>query len=98
MTLMFTNLGCSLTMAICGLWILTGRSMPRLVRVFCALIATGGTVNVLGMLAALCNIGNFVYGDIWPGEVVVNIGASALMARWIWQTRQSQRPAVVTGE
>jgi hypothetical protein len=91
MTLMIVNLACSLAMTTCGLWILTGQHMSRLVRIFCALIATGGSVNALGMIAALCNLGNFVYGDIWPGEVIVNIGTSALMMRWTWRTLNSQR-------
>ena len=95
MILMTTNLACSLIMAVCGLWVLTGRHMPRTVRVCCALIASGGSVNALGMLAALFSVGKFVYGDIWPGEVIVNIGTAALMTHWIWQTRKRQRlPAV----
>jgi len=89
MILMTINLACSLIMAICGLWVLTGRQMSRTVRVCCALIAAGGSVNAMGMLAALFSVGKFVYGDIWPGEVIVNIGVSALMTRWIWQTRRS---------
>ncbi|HEV2681337.1 MAG TPA: hypothetical protein VGV14_12610 [Rhodanobacter sp.] len=93
MTLMIVNLGCSLIMTACGLWILTERRMSRVVRIFCALIATGGSVNALGMIAALCNLGNFVYGDIWPGEVIVNIGTSALMMRWTWRTLNPQRHA-----
>lgn len=96
MILMMTNLACSLIMAACGLWILTGRQMSREVRLCCALIASGGSVNAMGMLAASFHVGEFVYGDIWPGEVIVNIGAAALMTRWIWQTRQSKKPSVAT--
>ena len=90
MILMTINLACSLIMAVCGLWVLTERDMPRTVRICCALIASGGSVNALGMLAALFGVGKFVYGDIWPGEVIVNIGAAALMTRWIWQTRKGR--------
>ena len=42
--LMIINLCCSTAMALCGWWVLTDRSMPMLVRLFCALIATGGSV------------------------------------------------------
>lgn len=96
MTLMIINLCCSLAMTACGLWLLTERSMPKLVRVFCALIACGGTVNVLGMLAALLRTGDFMYGSIWPGEVIVNIGTSALMMRWTLQVRRRQQQIDVT--
>lgn len=88
MILMIVNLYCSSVMAICGLWILTEKSMPRLVRFFCALIATGGSANVIGMLAALAHVGGYEPETIWPGEVIVNIGASALMMRWTWRARR----------
>lgn len=91
MSLMIINLCCSLTMTACGLWLVTERSMPQLVRIFCTLIASGGSVNVFGMGAALLNIGDFVYGNIWPGEVIVNIGAAALMLRWTLQVRRRQQ-------
>lgn len=95
MILMMTNLVCSLVMTICGLWVLTGRQKSREIRLCCALIASGGSVNAMGMLAASFHVGQFVYGDIWPGEVIVNVGAAALMTRWIWQMRQSKKSPVV---
>jgi hypothetical protein len=88
MILMIVNLWCSVMMGICGLWILTERSMPRLVRISSALIATGGSVNVIGMLSALAHLGGYVPESIWPGEVIVNVGAAALMMRWTWRLRR----------
>jgi hypothetical protein len=88
MTLLIINLWCSLMMGICGLWILTERSMPRLVRICSALIATGGTVNVISMVLFLIGIGGYAAESIRPGEVFVNIGATVLMARWTWRLRQ----------
>jgi hypothetical protein len=88
MILMIVNLWCSLIMAICGLWILTERSMPRLVRTCSGLIATGGTVNIIGMLSALAHVGGYAPENIWPGEVIVNVGSSALMMRWTWRLRR----------
>jgi hypothetical protein len=88
MILMIVNLWCSLVMAICGLWILTERSMPRLVRSCSGLIATGGSVNIIGMLSALAHVGGYAPETIWPGEVIVNVGAAALMMRWTWRLRQ----------
>jgi hypothetical protein len=95
MTLMIMNLCCSIAMSLCGFWLLTERSLPQLVRLFCTLVATGGSVNVLGMCAALIHLGDFIYGDIWPGEVIVNIGAAALMLRWTVLVRRRQQPATV---
>lgn len=96
MTLMIINLCCSLAMTACGLWLLTERSMPRLVRVFCTLITSGGSVNVFGLVAALLDVGDFVYGNIWPGEVIVNIGTAALMLRWTVLVRRRQQQLDVT--
>jgi hypothetical protein len=93
MSLVIINLCCSLIMAVCGFWLLTERSMPQSVRLFSTLIATGGSVNVLGMSAALFHLSGFVYGEIWPGEVIVNIGAAALMLRWTLLVRRRQHPA-----
>lgn len=89
--LMVVNLFCSVLMSICGFWLLTERSMSRAVRINCALVACGGSVNSMGMIAALGHYGGFVYGDIWPGEVIVNVGAAALMVRWTWLSRQRRR-------
>ena len=87
MNLMIVNLCCSIGMAACGLWLTSSNSMPRLVRIYCALIACGGSVNSIGMLCALLNVHGFTYGDIWPGEAIVNVGAAALMIRWTWLSR-----------
>lgn len=88
MMLVIINLCCSVAMTVCGLWIVTGASQPRLERVYCALIASGSSVNVLGLVAALQDATDFLYVDIWPGEVIVNLGAAALMIRWAWYTRR----------
>ncbi|WP_426286526.1 hypothetical protein [Luteibacter sp. E-22] len=89
--LMIVNLCCSAIMSLCGFWLLTERSMSRAVRINCALVACGGTVNSLGMIAALSHYGGFVYGDIWPGEAIVNVGAAALMFRWTWLSRRQRK-------
>jgi hypothetical protein len=88
MMLIIINLCCNVAMTVCGLWIVTGASQPRLERIYCALIASGSSVNALGLAAALCSATNFLYVDIWPGEVIVNLGAAALMIRWAWYTRR----------
>lgn len=88
---MAINLACNFVMCLCGMWLLTERTMGRLVRIYCALIACGGAVNTAGMLAALTDFHNFSYGDIWPGEVIVDIGATAMMLRWTWRARQRRK-------
>jgi hypothetical protein len=88
MILIIINLWCSLMMGACGLWILTERSMPRLVRICCALVAAGGTVNVIAMLLSVTGSGGYGAETIRPGEVFVNIGATVLMMRWTWRLRQ----------
>lgn len=92
---MAINLVCNLAMGLCGMWLLTERSMGRLVRIYCALIACGGAVNAAGMLAALLDFHDLNYGDIWPGEVIVNIGAAAMMLRWTWRARQRRKGRLV---
>jgi hypothetical protein len=88
MILMIVNLWCSLVMAICALWILTGQDMSRLVRIGCGLIVTGGSANIIGLLSALAHIGGYAPATIWPGEVIVNVGVAALMMRWTLRLRR----------
>ncbi|MDY1548634.1 hypothetical protein [Luteibacter sahnii] len=95
---MAINLVCNLLMALCGMWLLTERSMSRVVRIYCALIACGGAVNAAGMLAALTDFRDFSYGYVWPGEVVVNIGATAMMLRWTWRARRRRKGLAIDAQ
>jgi len=88
MSLIVVNLCCSVVMALSGLWLLTETAMPRIVRIFCALIACGGSVNSLGMVADLFQVGGFAYGDIWPGEAIINVGLATMLGRWTWLYRK----------
>ncbi|UPG85326.1 hypothetical protein L2Y94_18785 [Luteibacter aegosomatis] len=88
---MAINLVCNFSMCLCGMWLLTEPSMSRVVRIYCALIACGGAVNTAGMLAALTDFRGFSYGDVWPGEAIVNVGAAAMMLRWTWRARRRRK-------
>jgi hypothetical protein len=50
------------------------------------------------MLAALTDFRDFSYGDVWPGEVVVNIGATAMMLRWTWRARRRRKGLAIDAQ
>lgn len=74
-------LACTTVMFTAG-WLLTDRLLSRIARVACALVAAGACVNAIGIYGMLTSVDGFFYGDVWPSEVLVDIGLAALMVRW----------------
>jgi hypothetical protein len=77
-------LACATNMVVCG-WLLTDRGLSRFPRVGCALLVAGSCVNVIGIYGMLASVDGFFYGDVWPSEVLVDVGVAALMLRWAWR-------------
>jgi hypothetical protein len=74
-------IACATVMLAAG-WLLTERRLSRVARVACAIVAAGSCVNAIGIYGMLANVDGFFYGDVWPSEVLVDIGLAALMVRW----------------
>jgi hypothetical protein len=72
----------SATVTLTAGWLLTERLLSRFARVACALLAAGACVNSIGIYGMLTNFDGFVYGDVWPSEVLVDIGLAVLLVRW----------------
>ena len=83
-------LACCTVMIVSG-WLVTDRLLSRTARVACALVAGGGCVNTIGIYGMLGNVDGFFYGDVWPSEVVVDIGVAALLVRWAVKLHAAQR-------
>jgi hypothetical protein len=81
-----TDFSCSLVMMLCGAYLLTDRSLGRLIRCCHAFIAAGALVNVFGLVADYFNYKNISYGHVWPGEVIANLGTAVLMAVWLYRS------------
>jgi len=74
-------MACVTVMLMAG-WLLTERRLSRFARVACALVAAGACVNSIGIYGMLANVDGFFYGDVWPSEVLVDIGLAVLMVSW----------------
>lgn len=69
------------TVTITAGWLLTDRMLSRLARIACAFVAAGACVNSIGICGLLANVDGF-RGDVWPSELLVDIGVAALLVRW----------------
>lgn len=91
------DLSCSVVMMTCGAYLLTDYHLSRLARLCHACITGGALVNVLGLLADFFNYKGVEYGHVWPGEVMVNIGAATLMVVWVRTSGRRRRAAALAG-
>ncbi|QWT19091.1 hypothetical protein KPL74_15220 [Bacillus sp. NP157] len=66
-------------------WLLTDRLLSRPARLCCAAIGAGACVNSIGIYGMLANVDGFFYGDVWPSEVLVDVGVAALLVRWAYR-------------
>ena len=82
---------CSVVMMACALWLLTDRSLNRILRCGHALIAAGAFVNVFGLVADYFNYKGIEYGHVWPGEVISNFGTAILMVMWLLRALQKKK-------
>jgi hypothetical protein len=71
-----------LTVMLMSGWLITEQRLSRFARVACALLVAGACVNTIGIYGMLANVDGFFYGDVWPSEVLVDIGIATLMVRW----------------
>lgn len=81
-TLLVVDLAACAAVTVASGWLVTERLLSRLARVACALLAAGACVNTIGIYGMLANVDGFFYGDVWPSEVLVDIGLALLMGRW----------------
>jgi hypothetical protein len=93
---LYSDLACSLVMMVCGCWLLTDNHFRRLLRVCHACIAAGALVNVMGIVADQIGFEGISYGHVWPGEVVVNLGTSVLMAAWVQRSLRYRQERATT--
>ncbi|MGA7438510.1 MAG: hypothetical protein WBW32_10350 [Luteibacter sp.] len=82
MGLLGVDLVACVTVTIASGWLVTESRMSRVARVACAFLAAGACVNTVGIYGMLTNVDGFFYGDVWPSEVMVDIGLATLMLRW----------------
>ena len=85
------DLACSGVMLACGAYLLTDYHLSRLARVCHACITAGALVNVFGLVADYFNYKGIEYGHVWPGELMVNIGAATLMVVWVRTSGRRRR-------
>jgi hypothetical protein len=88
--LMIDLLACGVGALMAG-WLLTDRALSRVGRVCCGLIAVGECVNTIGLYGMVASLDGFFYGDVWPSEVLVDIGVAALLARWALRLHNAPR-------
>jgi hypothetical protein len=72
-------------------WLITDQRLSRFARVACALVVAGACVNTVGIYGMLVNVDGFFYGDVWPSEVLVDIGVATLLVRWVVRLHASPR-------
>ncbi|KJV36084.1 hypothetical protein [Luteibacter yeojuensis] len=84
-------------LAACGLvtltagWLVTDRQLSRAARVCCAAIVAGACVNTIGIYGMLAALDGFFYGDVWPSEVLVDVGVASLLLRWAVRLHRAPR-------
>jgi lipoprotein signal peptidase len=83
---LYTDLVCSVVIMISACWLLTDLSLRRINRTCHACIAAGALANIFGIVADRIGFQDISYGNVWPGEVVVNIGLAVMLGATFWRS------------
>lgn len=83
---LYGDLACSVVMMISACWLLTDQSLRRINRTCHAFIAAGALANIFGIVADRIGFQDISYGNVWPGEVVVNIGLAVMLGATFWRS------------
>jgi hypothetical protein len=89
--LLFVDLAACALATLAAAWLVTDRHLSRMARVCCAGIVAGACVNTIGIYGMLAAVDGFFYGDVWPSEVLVDIGVAFLLLRWAIRLHHAPR-------